>query len=304
MITGTVLVLNEVGVNVALLMGGAAVFGLAVAFGAQNLIRDYFYGFVILLENQYKLNDVVRIGTIAGQVERITLRMTVLRDLEGNVHFLPNGQISSVCNKTHGWSRALFDIPVAYKEDVDRVMLLLLEVCKQVQMDPQFGPLILEDATMLGVDNLGDSAVNIKFYIKTKPLQQWAIKREILRRVKKQFDESQIEIPFPHRMVYYKNLSEEPADDAVTPPTRSAAKTRTTGLGGDMTCPRLEMLFPSRSTLNWRLTRCVAAATITGQLGRLCLEVPEVVPIGPAALLTAPLPAPSFTRGKGWPKAG
>jgi small conductance mechanosensitive channel len=222
-ITGTVLVLNEVGVNVALLMGGAAVFGLAVAFGAQNLIRDYFYGFVILLENQYKLNDVVRIGTIAGQVERITLRMTVLRDLEGNVHFLPNGQISSVCNKTHGWSRALFDIPVAYKEDVDRVMLLLLEVCKQVQMDPQFGPLILEDATMLGVDNLGDSAVNIKFYIKTKPLQQWAIKREILRRVKKQFDESQIEIPFPHRMVYYKNLSEEPADDAVTPPTRSAA---------------------------------------------------------------------------------
>jgi moderate conductance mechanosensitive channel len=222
-ITGTVLVLNEVGVNVALIMGGAAVFGLAVAFGAQNLIRDYFYGFVILLENQYKLNDVVRIGTIAGQVERITLRMTVLRDLEGNVHFIPNGQILSVCNKTHGWSRAVFDIPVAYKEDVDQIMRLLVDVSKGVQRDPQFAPLILEDPTMLGVDSLGDSAVNIKFYIKTKPLQQWTVKREILRRIKKRFDESNVEIPFPHRMVYYRNLSEETSEAVASPSSRAAA---------------------------------------------------------------------------------
>jgi small-conductance mechanosensitive channel len=222
-VCGSVLVLNEIGVNVALLMGGAAVFGLAVAFGAQNLIRDYFYGFVILLENQYKLNDVVQIGAIAGQVERITLRMTVLRDLEGGVHFIPNGQISSVCNKTHRWSRALFEIPVAYKEDADQVMELLVRVGTEIRNDAQFAPLILEDPTMLGVDSLGDSAMIIKFFIKTKPLQQWTVKREVLRRVKKSFDAAGIEIPFPHRTVYYRNLSDGANADASKPPSRSAA---------------------------------------------------------------------------------
>ncbi|MBA3312992.1 MAG: mechanosensitive ion channel [Planctomycetaceae bacterium] len=203
-IVGSILVAcEEVGIAIGPLMGGAAVFGLAVAFGAQNLIRDYFYGFMILLENQYKLNDVVKIGETSGQVERITLRVTVLRDLEGRVHFVPNGKIDAVTNMTHGWSRALFEIGVAYKEDADRVMQVLLDLAAELRVDPKFAPLILDDAEMLGVDSLGESSVNLKFFIKTRPLKQWAVKRELLRRIKRRFDEMGIEIPFPHRTVYH-----------------------------------------------------------------------------------------------------
>ncbi|CAN5750828.1 hypothetical protein BH23PLA1_BH23PLA1_32790 [soil metagenome] len=200
---GFLMLCQELGIPIGPLMGGAAVLGLAVAFGAQNLIRDYFYGFVILLENQYKLNDVVRIQGIGGQVEAISLRMTVLRDLEGCVHFIPNGEITKVTNMTHGWSRALFDLGIAYKEDMDRVMQIIIDLGKEMRKDPTFGPLILEDLTMLGVDAFSDSAVMVKFFIKTRPLQQWTVKREMNRRIKKRFDELGIVIPFPHRTVYH-----------------------------------------------------------------------------------------------------
>jgi small-conductance mechanosensitive channel len=203
-IGGILMILQEVGIPIAPLLGGAAIFGLAVAFGAQNLIRDYFYGFVILLENQYKLNDVVKIGDHSGQVERITLRMTVLRDLEGNVHFLPNGEITSVTNMTHGWSRALFDIGIAYREDVDRVIEVLQELGRELRADPAWRLMILEDLEMLGVDAFGDSAVVLKFLIKTRTLKQWAVKREMLRRIKNKFGELGIEIPFTHRTVYHR----------------------------------------------------------------------------------------------------
>jgi small-conductance mechanosensitive channel len=206
---GSLLIFDQAGVPVAPLLGGAAVFGLAVAFGAQNLIRDYFYGFMILLENQFKLNDVVRIGEHSGQVEQVTLRMTALRDLEGNLHFLPNGAITSVVNMTHGWSRALFDIGVGYGEDVDRVMDVIVELGREMRRDPDFRPLILEDLTMLGVDAFDQSAIVIKFFIKTLPLQQWSVRREFLRRLKKRFDELGIEIPFPHRTLVLRG---DPAD--------------------------------------------------------------------------------------------
>jgi small conductance mechanosensitive channel len=133
--------------------------------------------------------------------------MTVLRDLEGRVHFMPNGQIVSVTNMTHGWSRALFEIGVAYKENVDNVMSILMALSSELRGDSLYGNMILEDATMLGVDALGDSAVVIKFFIKTRPLQQWAVKRELLRRIKNRFDELGIEIPFPHRTLYHRTDS-------------------------------------------------------------------------------------------------
>ncbi|MFO0840141.1 MAG: mechanosensitive ion channel [Phycisphaerae bacterium] len=202
---GGLMILTEVGINIVPLMGGAAVFGLAVAFGAQNLIRDYFYGFMILLENQYTINDVVKIGDVAGQVERITLRVTTLRGLDGTAHFVPNGEITRVSNLTHEWSRALFDIPVAYKENVDRVMHELVELAKELRRDPEFRGLIMEMPEMLGVDEFADSAVIIKFLIKTRPLKQWIVKRELLRRIKKRFDELGIEIPFPHRTLYHRH---------------------------------------------------------------------------------------------------
>lgn len=201
---GGLMILTELGVNIVPLMGGAAVIGLAVAFGAQNLIRDYFYGFMILLENQYTINDVIKIGDVSGQVERITLRVTVLRGLDGAVHFVPNGEISRVSNLTHEWSRAVFDIPVAYKEDVDLVMRELIELAKELRRDPEFRGLILEMPEMLGVDEFADSAVVIKFLVKTRPLRQWTVKRELLRRIKLRFDELGIEIPFPHRTLYHR----------------------------------------------------------------------------------------------------
>src|SRR5262249_45022224 len=151
--------------------------GLAVAFGAQNLIKDYFSGFVMLLENQYMLNDTIRIGDVTGQVERITLRMTVLRDSGGVVHFIPNGTINSVSNETHGWSRAIIEVGVAYKENLDDVIAVLSEVAHELRADKTFGPMILEDATPPAVDGLGESAVTLKFSIKTKPNQQASIKR-------------------------------------------------------------------------------------------------------------------------------
>jgi len=202
--SGIVSLLDVVGVPVGTIIGGAAVIGLAVAFGAQNLIRDYFTGFIMLLEDQYSVNDVVRIGTLAGLVEHISLRMTVLRDLEGVRHFIPHGGITGVSNLTHTWSRALFDVSVAYKENVDVVMRELLQLGRDMRADPTFGRDILEDPEMLGVDALGDSGVIIKFLMKTRPLQQWPIKREMLRRIKNRFDELGIEIPFPHRTVYHR----------------------------------------------------------------------------------------------------
>lgn len=200
---GALMILEECGVPVGPLLGGAAVVGLAVAFGSQNLIRDYFYGFVILLENQYGINDIVQIGGITGQVERITLRMTVIRDSEG-VNFIPNGQIASVKNLTHGWSQVVMDIAVDFKEDVDRVMEVLLELGRELRKDVGFADKILADPTMQGVDALGDSAVTIKMSIKTRPFEQWSVKREMLRRVKLRFAERGILLPAGQRTVIHR----------------------------------------------------------------------------------------------------
>jgi small conductance mechanosensitive channel len=210
----TLMVFGEAGLNIVPLLGGAAVIGLAAAFGAQALIKDYFSGFIILLENQYAINDVIKIGETSGVVERITLRMTVLRDVEGKAHYIPHGEITQVTNMTQGWARAVFDIGVAYKEQVDRVMQVLMELGEELCKDPGFRPLILGSPEMLGVDSLGDSAVVIKFLIKTRPLQQWTVKREMLRRIKNRFDELRIELPFPQRTVYLRQETgqDQPGD--------------------------------------------------------------------------------------------
>src|SRR5262249_3301310 len=206
---GVLMLLDEIGIPVVPLMGGAAVFGLAVAFGAQNLIKDYFSGFMVLMEDQYAVNDVIRVGAVEGKVERISLRITVLRDVTGVVHFIPHGTITTVSNLTHGFSRAFFEIGVAYKEDADRVMSVLEDLARELRADPEFGPLILEDPEMLGVDAFGESSVVIKFYLDTKPLKQGTVRRELLRRIKRRFDNLGIEIPFPHRTVYHRYENSE-----------------------------------------------------------------------------------------------
>jgi moderate conductance mechanosensitive channel len=201
---GVLMLLDQFGVPIGPLLGGAAVLGLAVAFGAQNLVKDYFTGFMILLEDQYAVNDVITVNNVTGMVERITLRMTVLRDASGTAHFVPHGTITIVSNMSHGWSRANLEIAIAYKEDTDRVMNLLNEICAELRKQEAFAPLILEDAEMLGVDALGDSGVVVKLLVKTAPTKQWVVKRELLRRIKNRFDEEGIEIPFPQRVIYHR----------------------------------------------------------------------------------------------------
>lgn len=184
-ITGFLMILEELGANITVLMGGVAVVGLAVAFGAQNLIKDYFYGFVMLLENQYMLNDTVRIGGLVGQVERITLRMTVLRDSSGVVHFVPNGTINSVSNETHGWSRATIEVGVSHEEDFETIESILVAVAQELKNDPVIGKLLLETPTAPILDSLGSPNIQLKMSVKTLPNKHGMVKQEWLRRVKR-----------------------------------------------------------------------------------------------------------------------
>jgi small conductance mechanosensitive channel len=210
-IGGTLMMLEEVGANITVLMGGVAVIGLAVAFGAQNLIKDYFYGFVMLLENQYMLNDTVRIGGVAGQVERITLRMTVLRDSNGIVHFIPNGTINSVSNETHGWSRAVCDIAVGYREDIDHVLQILRSVSDEIMSEPKLSAFIIDKPAEPSIDNVSDTAIHFKVTAKTLPNKHGMVKQEWLRRIKNRFDALGIEPPMQHRIVQV--LSSGAADE-------------------------------------------------------------------------------------------
>ena len=198
---GMLVALQEAGVDIKTVLGGAAILGVAIAFGAQNLMRDYFNGFMILLEDQYELNDVVTINDITGTVERVSMRTTMIRDLNGRAHFIPNGVITRVTNTTYEWSRAVFDIPVAYKENVDYVMSVILELANGLQQDEEFGSAILSAPTMLGVNSFDENGLTIKFMLQTRADRMWPVRREMLRRIKNKFDELGIEIPVPQRVI-------------------------------------------------------------------------------------------------------
>lgn len=199
--------LNEVGVKIGPILAGAGVVGLAVGFGAQNLVRDVISGFFIILENQMRVGDVAILNGTGGLVERIRFRTTVLRDLGGVVHVFPNGSINTLSNLTKEWSAHIFDIGVAYKEDTDRVISVMEDVGRAMKEDAHFGAIMLEEPDIFGVDKFGDSSVVIKGRIRTKPIRQWEVGREYLRRIKYAFDEHGIEIPFPHRTVYMGEAS-------------------------------------------------------------------------------------------------
>jgi len=206
-ITVLLVILKEVGVDIAPILAGAGILGLAVGFGAQNLVRDVISGFFIILENQVRLGDVAVINGTGGLVEQINFRTIVLRDLSGVVHVFPNGTITTLSNMTQDWSGYVFDLGVAYKEHTDKVVEAIREVCDKMLEDREYGPLILEAPEIFGVDKLGDSAVVIKGRIKTRPIRQWYVGREFLRRIKMAFDERNIEIPFPHQTVYFGEAS-------------------------------------------------------------------------------------------------
>jgi len=195
------LVLAELGVSVAPILGAAGVVGLAVGFGAQSLVKDYFTGFFLLLENQIRQGDVVKLGENAGLVEEVTLRFVQLRDYDGNVHFVPNGTISTVVNMSRGHAQAVVDVGVGYGEDLDRVMDVMREVGAEMRADPQHSARIIGDLEVAGVDRWADSAVILRARFRVAPLEQWTVRRDYLRRLKRAFDLHGIEIPFPQLTV-------------------------------------------------------------------------------------------------------
>lgn len=196
------LVLSELGVSVAPILGAAGVVGLAVGFGAQSLVKDFFTGFFLLLENQIRQGDVVRLGEHAGLVEEVTLRYVQLRDYDGNVHFVPNGTISSVVNMSRGFAQAVVEIGVGYGEDLDRVMSVMRDVGRELRADPAYAEHILDDLELAGVERWADSAVMIRGRFRVAPLQQWNVRRDYLRRLKRAFDAHDIEIPFPQLRIH------------------------------------------------------------------------------------------------------
>ena len=202
-----VLSLAQIGLDITPILAGAGILGLAVGFGAQNLVRDLISGFFLVLEDQVRVGDVAKVNGTGGQVEAVTFRTVVLRDLEGTVHVFPNGTITTLSNLTHGWSAYVIDVGVAYKEDTDRVVEVMRQVGEQLRADAAFAKRILEPIEILGVDNFGDSAVVIKARFKTMPIEQWNVGREYRRRLKKAFDSHGIEMPFPHRTLFMGDAS-------------------------------------------------------------------------------------------------
>lgn len=195
-------ILGQVGVNVTPILASAGVVGLAVGFGAQNLVKDFVSGFFLILENQVRVGDVAIINGTGGLVEAITFRTIVLRDQAAVVHVFPNGSINTLSNMTKDWSAYVIDIGVAYREDTDRVIEVMRRVAGELQSEPQYGSAMLEPIEIIGVDAFSDSAVIIKARLKTLPIKQWMVGREYRRRLKKAFDAERIEFPFPQRTVH------------------------------------------------------------------------------------------------------
>lgn len=192
------LVLGELGISLAPILGAAGVVGIAVGFGAQTLVKDYVSGFLLLLENQIRVGDMVEISGKGGVVEEVTLRFIRLRDFGGNVHFIPNNTIGVITNSSLGFAYAVLDVGIAYGSDIEASMQVMREVDETLREDPNFSSKILKPLEIAGVDQWADSSIMIKARIQVKPLEQWHVRREFLKRLKLAFDARGLEIPFPH----------------------------------------------------------------------------------------------------------
>jgi small conductance mechanosensitive channel len=202
------MILRELGLDITPLIAGAGVAGVALGLGAQTLVRDVIGGFLILLEDQFAVGDTIQVGDIGGAVEKMTLRATFLRDMEGTLHVIPNGEMRIVSNLTKNWSRAMVDLGVAYEEDIGRVVAALGKIGQDIYQDKELAPLLLEEPTVTGVEALGDWAVTVRIMVKTKPGKQWDVARELRRRVKESFEREGIEMPYPRREVLMRPLAE------------------------------------------------------------------------------------------------
>lgn len=208
-VTAFLFILTALGIDITPVLASAGIAGVALGFGAQAIVKDFLAGLFILLENQYRVGDVLQINQgVSGVVEKITLRSTTLRDLEGRVHYIPNGNIEIATNMTLEYANVDLNISIAYDSDIDKVEKIINTVGEKLFEDETWKGVVLEPAQMLRVDSFDDSAITVKIVCKTAPIRQWDVKSEILRRIKKAFDKEGIEIPFPQRVVH--TLSEKP----------------------------------------------------------------------------------------------
>jgi len=200
---GILMILGELGIQIGPLLATAGIGALAIGFGAQSLVKDVISGFFIILENQYRIGDAIEVAGVSGLVESVSLRKTVLRDLEGRVHTIPNGEIKVVSNLSKEWSRSVLDLGISYREDIDQVIDLLTQIGKELGSEEPHKSAILEPLKILGVERFGESQIVIRMMVKTVPLKQWDVGRELRRRIKKRFDEKGIEISIPHRVLLW-----------------------------------------------------------------------------------------------------
>jgi small-conductance mechanosensitive channel len=199
------MILSEIGVNIAPIIASAGIIGIALGFGAQSLVRDFLSGLFIFMEDQYGVGDVVDLGEAVGSVEAVTLRVTRLRDVNGTVWFVPNGEILRVGNQSKNWSRAVVDVGVGYGEDLARVQRVLREVAHDMWEDEDYKGVIIEEPEVTGVEMLAADSVTIRVLVKTAPLQQWGVARTLRQRIKSRFDHEGIEIPFAQRVIWHRD---------------------------------------------------------------------------------------------------
>lgn len=206
------MILGELGIQLGPLLATAGIGALAIGFGAQGLVKDLISGFFIILENQYRIGDVIEVAGVSGLVESVSLRKTVLRDLQGKVHTIPNGEIKVASNFSKEWSRSVLDLGISYRDDIDQIVDLLIQIGKEMESEEPYKSAILEPLQVLGVEKFDESQMVIRMMVKTAPLKQWDVGRELRRRIKIRFDEKGIQLPFPHRVLIWgepKNKSSE-----------------------------------------------------------------------------------------------
>jgi small conductance mechanosensitive channel len=212
-VVGT-MVLSELGVDIAPIIASAGILGIALGFGAQSLVKDFLAGIFIFIEDQYGVGDVVDLGEATGTVEVVTLRMTRLRDINGTVWYVPNGEIVRVGNQSQNWARAVVDVGVGYGEDLVRVQRVLREIAHDLWEDEDFRGVIIEEPEVTGVEMLAADSVTIRVMVKTAPLEQWAVARALRQRIKARFDYEGIEIPFAQRVVWHREDRKHGREDA------------------------------------------------------------------------------------------
>lgn len=204
-VTAMAMVLDQLGIALGPLLASAGVVGLAIGFGAQSLVADYLSGMLIMVEDQYGVGDMVDLGEAVGEVEEVGLRLTRVRDLHGGLWHVRNGEIMRVKNDSQGWARAVLDVSVARDADLDQVRRILQETGRRMRAEPAYRRILLEDPSVWGVQSVGADGVDVRVAVKTVPLQQWAVSRELRERIKKALDAAGIDIPFPQRTIWIRN---------------------------------------------------------------------------------------------------